>query len=78
MLSMGHHLYFYNSIFVGLLVLMFLEELKQSEKDNRVNVICNNSLKLLRYRYPTVWMLIIIVLCAYCGYKSRYSIIICS
>ena len=56
---------------VGLLVLMFLEELKQSEKENRVDTVVNNSFKTIIKvsRYPTVWMLIIIVLCAYCGYK---------
>jgi len=50
---------------------MFLEELKQSEKENRVDIVVNNSFKTIIKvsRYPTVWMLIIIVLCAYCGYK---------
>ena len=57
--------------FVGLLVLMFLEELKQSEKENREDIIVNYSFKTIHEvsRYPTVWLLIIIVLCAYCGYK---------
>ena len=56
---------------VGLLVLMFLEELKQSEKENRVDIVVNNSFKTIIKvsRYPSVWSLIIIVLCAYCGYK---------
>ena len=56
---------------VGLLVFMFLEELKQSEKENREDIIVNYSFKTIIEvsRYPTVWLLIIIVLCAYCGYK---------
>ena len=56
---------------VGLLVLVLLEELKQSEKENREDIIVNYSFKTILEvsRYPTVWLLIIIVLCAYCGYK---------
>ena len=63
---MGHHLYIIVFL-VGLLVLMFLEELKQSEKENRVDIVVNNSFKTIIKvsRYPSVWSLIIIVLCAY-------------
>ena len=54
---------------VGVLVFFFLENTKQVDKE--ANFILNNSFQniLKVSRFPAVGLLIMIVLCAYCGYK---------
>ncbi|MAJ37966.1 MAG: MFS transporter [Flavobacteriaceae bacterium] len=54
---------------VGVLVFFFLENTKQVDKE--ANFILNNSFQTILKvsRFPAVGLLIMIVLCAYCGYK---------
>ncbi len=54
---------------VGVLVFFFLENTKQVDKE--ANFILDNSFQTILKvsRFPAVGLLIVIVLCAYCGYK---------
>ena len=54
---------------VGVMVFFFLENTKQVDKE--ANFILNNSFQTILKvsRIPAVGLLIVIVLCAYCGYK---------
>ena len=54
---------------VGLLILSFLTEIKNQENESQIEA--DNSLRNIRrvIKYPSVRLLILIVLCAYCGYK---------
>ena len=54
---------------VGILILIFLHEIENQEKEQ--TVIPDRPLKNMKtvIRFPSVRLLILIVLCAYCGYK---------
>ena len=56
-------------VFVGILVYFFLQPSTESDRKTTVNADILSNFKTL-IKIPSVWLLMIIILCAYVGYKT--------
>ena len=64
------------TVLAGILVLLFVSEPKQDAKPNETRNDYSYESILLVLRQPSTWLISLIVICAYCGYKGmdNYSV----